>query len=137
MRILQIVSLTLAVVLLGIARTAVAEQPDVAEMFAKHSEFTSVSISPGGDYLAVGILRDGKRAAAVLDLETKAVKSLITFKDRLEVASVRWLNEERLLVTMARKIGSLERPGNAGELYAVNADGSKGKNILALWGLSP
>lgn len=108
-----------------------------AEMFAKHSAFTSVSISPGGDYLAVGILRDGKRAAAVLDLDTKAVKSLITFKDPLEVASIRWLNEERLLVTMARKIGSLEMPGSAGELYAVNADGSKGKNIFGFMGVEP
>ena len=116
---------------------AAKQEHDTASLFAKHAEFTSVSISPGGDYLAVGILHEGKRAAAVLDLETKAVKSLITFKDRLEVAGIRWLNEERLLVTMARKIGSLEMPGSAGELYAVNADGSKGKNIFGFMGVEP
>jgi len=105
--------------------------------FAQHAEFTSVTISPKGEYLAVGILHEGKRAAAILDFDTKKLLTLVSFRNKLEVAGMTWVNDDRLLVTLSRKIGLLERPGSAGELYAVNADGSKGVNIFGFMGVEP
>lgn len=105
--------------------------------FAQHAQFTSVVISPQGDYLAVGILHEGRRAAAILDFDTKELLTLVTFRNQLEVGGMAWVNDDRLLVTMSRKIGLLERPASAGELYAVNADGSKGLNIFGFMGVEP
>jgi len=51
--------------------------------FAQHAEFTSVTISPKGEYLAVGILHEGKRAAAILDFDTKKLLTLVSFRNKL------------------------------------------------------
>ncbi|MET0755391.1 MAG: S9 family peptidase, partial [Pseudoxanthomonas sp.] len=37
-----------------------------------------------------------------------------------------WANDERVVVAMARRLGSQDAPYATGELHAVNADGSKG-----------
>lgn len=130
----RVVSWVTLVVSLLLSSFVMANDP---VKFAQHAQFTSVTVSPQGDYLAVGILHEGRRAAAILDFDTKEVLTLVTFRNQLEVGGMAWVSDDRLLVTMSRKIGLLERPGSAGELYAVNADGSKGLNIFGFMGVEP
>lgn len=130
----RVVSRVTLVVSLLLSSLVMANDP---VKFAQHAQFTSVTVSPQGDYLAVGILHEGRRAAAILDFDTKEVLTLVTFRNQLEAGGMAWVSDDRLLVTMSRKIGLLERPGSAGELYAVNADGSKGLNIFGFMGVEP
>lgn len=96
----------------------------------KHPQYSMVRISPTGDYLAVMIRHNEKRAVAILDRrQSNEVINLIAFNDDIEVASYRWVNDQRLVVDKARKVGELDRPRPTGQLFAVNADGTKSIEI--------
>ena len=45
------------------------------------------------------------------------------------VQSFQWVNDTRVLMSMAEKIGALVQPRPTGEIYAINADGT-GADIL-------
>ena len=41
-----------------------------------------------------------------------------------------WVNAERVLISIAEKFGEMDQPRLTGELYAINADGSKGELLV-------
>ncbi|WP_341501980.1 S9 family peptidase [Gallaecimonas sp. GXIMD4217] len=97
------------------------------EDFARHATFKSIKISPTGQYLGAVLLNEeGERILAVLDRENgNAVKTYFTFKGPEEVGSLHWANDERLVLTLVRRNGGLDAPTGTGELFALNADGSR------------
>ena len=106
--------------------SAADPQDQVIKDLVKHAQYSMVRISPTGKYLAVMIRHEGKRAVAVLDRQNRNnVINLVAFNGDIEVASYRWVNDERLVVDKARKVGELDRPRPTGQLFAVNADGKK------------
>ncbi|NMR25273.1 S9 family peptidase [Pseudoalteromonas sp. NEC-BIFX-2020_015] len=98
----------------------------VLEAYAKHAQYIDIKLSPGGEYLAA-TSRDieGVISLTVLDLRSNEVISITRGRGNESVSSFSWLNDERLLLTMAREVGSLEKPLPTGELIAMNADGKK------------
>lgn len=96
------------------------------EDFAKFPQFMDIKISPKGSYLAGSSRNDtGNIILTVIDLSSNQVISNKQFTGRESIGSFNWANDERLLLTLVREIGSMEAPAGTGEIYAVNADGSR------------
>lgn len=96
------------------------------EEFAKFPQFLDIKISPKGSYLAGTSRNDtGNIILTVINLANNQVISMKQFSGRESIGSFNWANDERLLLTLVREIGSLETPVGTGEIFAVNADGSR------------
>jgi dipeptidyl aminopeptidase/acylaminoacyl peptidase len=102
------------------------------EAYARPSQYLDIKISPNGTYLAsTSRGEDGVVLLTVLDIKEQKVVSITRGKGRESVSGFDWLNDERLLLTMAREVGALEAPLPTGELVAMDADG---KNNVILTG---
>jgi dipeptidyl aminopeptidase/acylaminoacyl peptidase len=105
---------------------AVSINQEILEAYSKPSQFIDVKISPTGQYLASTSRNDENTVSlTVMDLTKNKVISITRGKGNESVSAFSWLNDERLLLTMSREIGSLEAPQATGELIAMNANGSK------------
>ena len=102
---------------------AVAAEVPYAD-FARHAQFRDIKISPNGDYLAADTVVDGKAALSLLRLED--LKG-INLKPREggEVAEFWWVGPHRVFYTVAERMTTLEQPIRTGELYGVDADGTR------------
>ncbi len=95
--------------------------------YARHAQFMDVKISPSGKYLAISNrAEDDNVRVVVLERSSMKVKSQTHFRGEDTIADFYWANDERLLLTLAKEIGSLEVPQLTGEIYAVNPDGKRG-----------
>lgn len=112
------------------AEPATPATPAPIEHYLKRSAFTSMKISPDGRYLAATVpLSDDSTGLVVIDHESMRTTAAMTLGERHHVDSFHWVNDERLLLTVAKMEGSLDRPVPTGELFAMNADGS-GNELL-------
>ncbi|MGQ4276418.1 prolyl oligopeptidase family serine peptidase [Pseudidiomarina sp. E22-M8] len=113
----------LAIPALSFSSTADTE---LLESYARHSQYLDVKISPEGDYLAAtSRTTDGTVQLTVIDIGASKIISVTQGRGNESVGSFQWANNERLVMTMAREVGSLDQPVPTGELFAMDADGSK------------
>jgi len=112
---------------------ATAAAPLAAEViplvdFARHAQFRDIKISPDGAYLAASAVVDGKAVLSLVNLDDmKGVN--VRPRDSGEVAEFWWVAPRRVLYTVAERMTTLEQPLLTGELYGVNADGTR-KQLL-------
>lgn len=105
---------------------------EVLENYAKHAQYLDVKISPNGKHLAATSRNtDGVVQLTVLDIKNNKILSVTQGKGNESVASFNWVNDGRLIMTMAREVGSLDMPLPTGEIFAMDADGG---NQLILTG---
>lgn len=114
----------------ALAILPLAAQAITVEEFSKHPQFYDVKISPDGKHLAVLINTEGRKTLAFLETDSKKVTYALRGGNRDQAGSYYWVNNERVVVQVQRVSGRFERPGSAGELYAVNFDGKKKKMIF-------
>ncbi|MEA3587598.1 S9 family peptidase [Pseudidiomarina sp. 1APP75-27a] len=99
---------------------------ELLENYAKHAQYLDVKISPKGDYLAAtSRITDGSVQLTVIDIDDSKILSVTQGQGNESVGSFQWANNERLVMTMVREVGSLDQPVPTGELFAMDADGSK------------
>jgi dipeptidyl aminopeptidase/acylaminoacyl peptidase len=100
------------------------------ESFLKRPTFRDMKISPDGQHLAATVPQDDdKTILVVLARETMKPTAVLQMRGREHIADFVWVNDERLVVSVAKKEGYLDAPVQTGELYGVNADG-KGTSVL-------
>lgn len=115
----------LGLLALLLAPASVAAEPAPIGHYLKRSAFYSMKISPDGRYLAATVpLSDDATGLVVIDHESMRTSAAMTLGERHHVDEFFWVSDERLLLTVAKMEGSLDRPIPTGELFAVNADGS-------------
>ncbi|MBI2380888.1 MAG: S9 family peptidase [Gammaproteobacteria bacterium] len=105
---------------------AVPELP--LEQFVKKVQFRQMKLSPTGEHLAASVQFPGQEdieGVVIINRKTREITGNLRFLKDETVADFYWANAERLIVTNAHKKGYLDRPELTGEIYAVNADGSK------------
>jgi len=94
--------------------------------YARHSQFLQVQISPNGKHLAATTRTDeGVIRLTIIDVANGEVLSASEGRDGESVNQFYWVNDDWLLLTMAREIGSLAQPALTGELFSMSADGSR------------
>ncbi|MEM1229568.1 MAG: S9 family peptidase [Pseudomonadota bacterium] len=98
---------------------------DLISDWAKEPEVLDAKISPQGDYLAVLKQQDGKRILVNLTYPALELASVMSFPGRNEVGSFSWVNDERLVASIWQDRSRSTEPEAYGELFAMNADGSK------------
>lgn len=103
-----------------------AAGPPPVEVFAKSSPFSSLRLSPDGEHLAVNATYDdGNYALLVYRIADMKPTAMLRFP-RYELASqIAWVDNQRLVIAKARKLGSLEKPRPTGEIIATDLDGSR------------
>jgi dipeptidyl aminopeptidase/acylaminoacyl peptidase len=100
------------------------------ENFSRHLEYYNIKISPDGKHLAALVNVEGDQSLVFLDAKTYEVIYILHSKEKNQPASYYWVNNERVIIQLAQLRGSLEKPINYGELYAINYNGKKGKMIF-------
>jgi dipeptidyl aminopeptidase/acylaminoacyl peptidase len=114
--------------LLALASTATAGAIPLTD-FARHARYENVKISPRGDYLAAAAMVKGKRVLSLIRLaDMKGVN--IDAHDPDEVADFWWIEDHRIVYSIAERFEYLDVPLRTGELYAADADGG-GRRIVA------
>jgi dipeptidyl aminopeptidase/acylaminoacyl peptidase len=109
------------------ADAAPAKAPTLADLIRKW-QVRDAKLSPGGDYLAVTLpTKDDKIILGILPianpqaLQTVGVSGPGEMVDRFE-----WVSPQRLVMTIAKQVGGAQlAPFSTGEVWAVNADGSR------------
>jgi len=103
-----------------------ASNDGLLQKYAKQAQFLDIKISPDGKYFAATRRADGGNIQLVV-LEANGFKLVsqqhFTGKDTID--QFYWVNNKRLVLSMAREVGALEKPEPTGELYAMDADGKK------------
>lgn len=100
------------------------------ENLVRHSDIKQVKLSPSGSHLAISRLYEGERILVVMSLSPLKITGTLRFRGNEEVGNFYWANDERIVAEVITKRASLEAPVNYGSLFAINADGGRGKNIF-------
>jgi dipeptidyl aminopeptidase/acylaminoacyl peptidase len=94
-----------------------------------HSKYQNAKISPSGDYIAVAMDHEEKTMLIFLKREDMSITGSLKLGNGYEVGDYHWVNNERVVMNMVKRVAWLEQPQSYGELYAVDFDGSHTKLI--------
>ena len=108
---------------------AVPVAADLIDDLARNPEVRAARISPTGEYLAVMKEEEAQNVVAVFTFPEMKLINVIDFPGKNEVGRFWWVNNERILVSVAIDWDRSEEDVGHGELYAVNADGKRGKYL--------
>ncbi|KAF1709471.1 peptidase S9 [Pseudoxanthomonas kalamensis DSM 18571] len=116
-------------IVIAVSASAASAQVKV-EGFIRKDSFTDIKISPLGDYYAATVQQEDRTALVILRRSDNKVTGSITLGRNNHVADFWWVNQERVLFSVAQKLGMLDQPQLTGELFAMNVDGSRKENLL-------
>lgn len=100
------------------------------EQYLKRDTFTDIKLSPGGEYYAATVPMEDRTAVAILNRSTGKIEGSFVPPRNNHADSFEWVNNERVLIGLAEKFGSLDAPSPTGELYAMNANGGRGELLV-------
>jgi len=122
------IALLLSAVLMGSSALAVAQapKPHDIEDFIREERFREIAVSPQGTYVAAAVPKGDKTVLVILKTgETKPLTQVGVEGKRSHVAGITWVSDNRLVYYVAIRDQLDERPAPTGEMWAINADGSK------------
>ena len=102
---------------------------DVAA-FMKRDVFKLIKISPNGEYLAATVPMEDRTGLIILDRNTGKHTAAFAMGKDTHIENFVWVNPERVLISIAETFGQLDQPLSTGELFAVNADGTRAENLV-------
>lgn len=108
----------------------IAGSTDITALLAKHDTYSNVKIAPDGKHLAVVVRLENKRALLFIQLDGFKPAGQIRFPGDIEVGDYHWVNNERVVISLAEASPWDAEPKFYGELYAVNYTGKKGEMIF-------
>ncbi|NLG58717.1 MAG: S9 family peptidase [Gammaproteobacteria bacterium] len=106
------------------AGTALAQKVPVEDFF-KDPEFSNVSLSPTGEYIAVSVPQEDRTILVVLKVDDMSVMGSWEHGPNRHVDSVRWVNDERFFMYVSRKLGRYDFRVGTPDVYASNVDGRR------------
>ena len=107
--------------------TAAEELP--VEYFVKHGDYLDIKMSPDGEHFAARIREKGRVVLIFIRAKDWKAISGLNPGDENELFDVTWVNNERVVFSLAEKQGYHDRASSYGELYGLNVDGTK-KELL-------
>jgi acylaminoacyl-peptidase len=113
-----------------LSTTVVAQQIPLAE-FAKLPLYDDIKISPTGQFLAATVrTEDDEHSLVFMDLRSNEVVTVIRGRPRERIIDYIWANDERVVVWLGRKVGTLDSPVATDMVIGVNWDGRKREWLL-------
>ncbi|WP_444884171.1 alpha/beta hydrolase family protein [Microbulbifer sp. PSTR4-B] len=96
----------------------------------RHTDIQEVKISPTGTHLAIKKLYEGERILVFMSINPLKITGHLRFRSKEEVGDFYWANNERIVTEVVSREAALETPIFYGSLFAINYDGTRGKNIF-------
>lgn len=118
--------------LMSVSINIVLAAPSIKiENFVKLPDARDAQVSPDGLHFSVVFRKDDEDILAVMDMKTRKPVSLSRVKgQRYSVDKVYWVNNQRLVYSVAESRAWDKTKFKNGELIGVNADGSNHKMIF-------
>ena len=99
------------------------------EAFFKDAKFSSMSISPDGQHLAVIYDTGTSNSLAIMDVGLTQVKANINFGEFMRIGQVMWPRSDRFILSYAKFVGYLDTNGSPPILVAYDLDGKNGRQL--------
>ena len=115
--------------LVGCLLAPLATAVDI-DAFVKKGQFEDIKISPTGEYYAATMPRADRTVVVIVRRVDKKVVGAAQGIKNSVVDDFWWVNNERVVISLAEKFGSEDRPYPTGVLHAINADGSNAKVLV-------
>ena len=109
---------------------AIAAQPQAVSDFVSHPSYSSVKISPTGEYLAMTVDRGDQDVLTVMRTSDLKLIKVNQLPDKKSIGSFYWVSPDRLMFNAVKKMGGYAQPFSTGEWFAVNADGSQPRPLI-------
>lgn len=110
-----------------------SEGPNVPlEYFTRPSQVLDIQLSPDGAHLAILSLEGRRGVVLIVARQGLKPSHKVFFEDDAGVGTFNWVNNERLVFSKVYYSPQRKEPYSLGELYAVNADGTRPKYIFGL-----
>lgn len=120
--------------IVGLALVALAF-PAIAQVdltpYLKKDVYGDIKISPTGEYYAVTVPTADRTMLAVIRRSDKAFTARVSGPQKSDIADFHWVNDQRIVVSMAERLSTLESPVPTGELHAINADGKLARTLMS------
>lgn len=123
----------LACLALAVVACPAAAQVDL-EPFLRKDVYGNIRISPTGEYYATTVPLADRTILAIIRRSDKAFTAKIGGGKDSDIAAFHWVNDHRVVVSLAQRYSTLEKPLPTGELHAVNADGTGGRTLMGHYG---
>jgi dipeptidyl aminopeptidase/acylaminoacyl peptidase len=120
--------LAIAFALAAVSPTPAAANP-VPELpvgdFFKDAEYTSVSMSPGGTYLAVSVPQADRTVLAILRTSDLSIQSKFDYGENKHIDDIAWVSDQRFIMFVTQKVGRFDFRIGRADMYIANVDGSR------------
>ena len=94
--------------------------------FVRTAEAADMLISPDGKYLALTVPdADDRNFLVIINRVDMKVVGSLKARESDTIDEFWWVNDERVIASIATKVGGVDKPVPTGELYGVNADNSR------------
>ena len=104
---------------------AAGESAIPAADFFKRPDFAGLKLSPSGKRMAALVAsQEGRMQLAVFETDDLTKSRIVASYRNADVASVDWVNDDRLVYSLADRQRALLEQGQGRGLYAVGADGA-------------
>ncbi|WP_241242113.1 alpha/beta hydrolase family protein [Xanthomonas vesicatoria] len=124
-----------SVAALGYAQSA-PEAVDLAP-YLKSDQFERIKISPSGAYFALTMPLEDRTVLGIVRRQDKVATAKVTGGVNSVVDDFWWASDERIVVSMAQRLGSRDEPVAIGQLHAIDADGKNGRLLASPYGTNP
>ena len=119
-----------ALCLAAMPTASIAQTKNSIEDFVRHATYSSVKISPTGEYLAMSMDHGDQDVLTVLRTSDLKVIKVNQLPDKKSVGSFHWVSPDRLMFNAVKKMGGYAAPFSTGEWFAVNADGTQPRPLV-------
>lgn len=113
------------------ASAASTASPVALESLLRRPQYDSLSISPGGDYLAATVMLDDRSVLTIVRRDTMQISGTIDPGKEGYVEGFYWVSPDRVFASTSRRFGLDAGASMLPVLYAVDADGRNGKQFPA------
>jgi dipeptidyl aminopeptidase/acylaminoacyl peptidase len=93
--------------------------------FFKDPEFSNVSLSPTGEYITVSVPQDDRTLLAAFRVSDMKLVGKWDYGSKRHIDRVVWVNDERFLMFVSRKLGRYDFRVGTPDVYASNVDGTR------------
>lgn len=118
----------LALVLIAFSGLGMAREVPIGDFF-KDPEFSSVSLSPKGDYITVSVPRSDRTLLAAFRVSDMKLVGKWDYGPKRHIDRVMWVNDERFFMYVSYKLGKFDFRVGTPDVYASNVDGSRRADI--------
>lgn len=100
------------------------------DRYLKREAFSDIRISPGGEYFAATVPFEKSTAVVILRTGDGQMHGMFNPPEGDYAARFDWVNDGRVLIELAKKFGSLDKPQPTGELYGLSAGNRSGDLLV-------